>query len=488
MNVREQGTHPMPLSRISRLLLAALALSAAAPASAIPAFARKYGTSCLTCHTVYPRLTPFGEAFRRDGYRFPGVDADYVKQETVALGQEANKKTFPNTVWPASLPISVPISIGTNGQAFFYPDTKASVPRNNNGTQLNLDDLVAEGHLWAGAALSDTLTLWAEITLSSDGVDVEHAQVLLDDLVGAKHAVNLVVGRGFPTLTSFGPHSSYLGDSRLTVSPVTGIYGLSGDPFSLSDNYNGAELNGVLGAGRFDWSAGVSTGKNSFSGGTHFNAENAYAHVGTKFGGMRLDGEGSQGPKDSMKPWAEDAATVDVFAYHSREYFDVPGAASPTPTGDTSLTLGAAVRGQLGSTELDLGAYTQSHQRATATLDKVTSDVEFAELSCVLYPWMVPAVRLERIGLRPTGGTNVSDVHLMPGIAFLVRPNLKAVLVANLEFANGFPTDAGGGLLPWDGGNADWGNLVATPKDPTAAPSTKLSEFQSFGLFLAWAI
>ena len=43
---------------------------------AIPAFARRYETSCQTCHVAFPRLTPFGEAFRRNGYRFPdGGDA-----------------------------------------------------------------------------------------------------------------------------------------------------------------------------------------------------------------------------------------------------------------------------------------------------------------------------------------------------------------------------------------------------------------------------
>src|SRR5512144_1168218 len=194
----------LPAASASRLTLAALALVLAAPARAIPAFARKYGTSCLTCHTVYPKLTPFGEAFRRNGFRFPGVDSDYVKQDTVALGQEANKKTFPRSVWPASIPASVPIALGVNGQGVAYPDKQASVPRQNAGTQLSLDDLVAEGHLWAGASLDDTITLWGELTFSPDGVEVEHAQVLLNDLAGPKHAFNVVVGRGFPTLTSFG--------------------------------------------------------------------------------------------------------------------------------------------------------------------------------------------------------------------------------------------------------------------------------------------
>jgi hypothetical protein len=476
---------------ISPRQLAAVAVLLAIPAvaTAIPAFARKYETSCLTCHTVYPKLTPFGEAFRRNGYRFPGVDSDYVKQGTVALGQEANKKTFPKSVWPATIPISSALAVGANGQAFAYPDKSASVPRANDDVRFSLDDLVKEGHLWAGASLDDKVTLWAELTLAADGADVEHAQVLLNDLVGPKHAVNLVVGRGFPTLTSFGPHSSYLGDSLLTLAPVTGIYGLSTDPFTLVDNYNGAELTGVLG-GQLDWSAGVSAGKNAFGG--RVNSENGWGHLGYKLGGMRLDGEGSQGPKDAMKPWAETAVTVDLFAFHSREILSGPSASPFTSvTGDTSLTLGAAARGQLGSTELNAGFYTQKHDRGwtdlATDLSTVRANVAFAELSYVVFPWMVPAVRVERIDLRPSGGSNVNDLHVMPGVAFLLRANVKAVLVANIERASGFPVDATGAGLAWDGGNADWGNLVAVPKDP-AAPDAKLTEIESIALFLAWAM
>ena len=472
--------------RTLALRLSVLAALASPPseAGAIPAFARKYETSCLTCHSVYPRLTPFGEAFRRNGYRFPGVDSDYTKQPTVAMGQEANKKTFPKSVWPSWIPASVPLAIGVNGQAFFHPDKSASVPRQNDGAQFVLDDLVAEGHLWAGAALDDTVTLWAELTFSPEGVDVEHAQLLLNDLLGPKHVVNAVVGRGFPTLTSFGPHSSYLGDARITTVPLTGIYGLSTDPFTLVDNYNGLEVTGVLG-GQADYSAGVSTGKNTL--GTQFNSENWYAHVGYKLGGLRLDGEGVQGPKDAMKPWAEDAVTIDAFVYHSREYFATPDVTPETPTGDTSFTVGGAVRFQLASLELDAGVYDQKHDRGTAALGTVHADVEWAELSYVLFPWMVPAVRVERIGLRPSGGPDVSDLHVMPGVAFLLRANVKAVLVGNIETARGFPVNGAGEPIPWGGGNGDTGGFVMAPRD-TATATSHSSEFESIVLFLAWAM
>lgn len=470
-----------------QLLASAVLLAAPLAASAIPAFARKYETSCLTCHSVYPRLNPFGEAFRRNGYRFPGVDSDYVKMPAVPLGQEANKKTFPSTGWPASLPGGSVLAIGANGQAAAYPQKSATIPRENHGARFSLDDLVAEGHVWAGAALDDSITLWAELTFAGTA-DVEHAQVLFNDLLGPRHAVNLVVGRGFPTLTSFGPHSSYLGDSRLTNLPVTGIYGLSADPFQLVDNSNAVEATGVL-AGHADWSAGVSAGKNAFGG--HVGSENVWGHVGYKVGGLRLDGEGSQGPKDALRPWAEDAVTVDLFAYHSREVLGGAGVTFGDVTSDSSRTLGAAVRAQLGSAELDVAFYGQHHDRgwspATGELASLNANVTSAELSYVVFPWLVPALRLERIGLRPAGGSSVSDFHVMPGIAFLVRANVKAVLVGNWERTNGFPVGPDGSGLAWDGGGSDVGALVAAPKDP-ASPGGKQTELESIGLFFAWAM
>ena len=40
-------------------------------ASAIPAFARLYATSCMTCHIDFPKLNDFGKAFKDAGFQFP---------------------------------------------------------------------------------------------------------------------------------------------------------------------------------------------------------------------------------------------------------------------------------------------------------------------------------------------------------------------------------------------------------------------------------
>lgn len=43
---------------------------AAAPAHALPAFARKYGMKCTACHESWPVLNAVGRAFRDNGFRF----------------------------------------------------------------------------------------------------------------------------------------------------------------------------------------------------------------------------------------------------------------------------------------------------------------------------------------------------------------------------------------------------------------------------------
>jgi hypothetical protein len=49
------------------------------PSEAIPAFARKYGVKCYSCHTIPPALNKTGYMFKRLGYRMPPDDMDGTK-------------------------------------------------------------------------------------------------------------------------------------------------------------------------------------------------------------------------------------------------------------------------------------------------------------------------------------------------------------------------------------------------------------------------
>ena len=62
-------------------ILAAFGYAALAPqpAQAIPAFARKFGVKCYTCHTIPPALNKTGYMFKRLGYRLPPDEMDGTK-------------------------------------------------------------------------------------------------------------------------------------------------------------------------------------------------------------------------------------------------------------------------------------------------------------------------------------------------------------------------------------------------------------------------
>jgi hypothetical protein len=409
------------------VLLATLAY--ARVAFAIPAFARKYETSCLTCHTIYPKLNPFGEAFRRNGYRFPGVDSDYVKQRVIALGQEAQKVAFPNAVWPGTLPGDAPLSFGFNGQAVVHPDRNSGGAQTDHGSLFSMQNLVAEGHVWAGGSFDDTITFFAQLTVS-DNASLEEARVLFNDLLGPAHAVNVVVGRGPAALTSFGPHSSYLNDTLLPVVPVTALFGATSAPFNIGDHYNGVEVNGVL-LGSVNYALGATAGANLDVRPT----DNFYAHLGYKLGGLSLDGIGSS--EATTTPWAENALTLDLFTYRSASHFTT--AADALVHQDTALTLGGSLRAQWGGLELNAGILKESHDHASADNSSVVLLSQYDELSYVVFPWLVPAVRLEYTRLTPDGGAPLYDCRLMPGIAALIRANIKVTVMAQIEWAEGAP-------------------------------------------------
>lgn len=451
---------------ILQIIIVATVAGVAAPAWAVPAFARKYKTSCVTCHTIFPKLTPFGEQFRRNGYRFPGVDGDATKAEPIPLGAEETKQLFPDAVWPGTLSPFPPIAVAFNGQAIFHPDRNSSAGVADNKAVVNLDTLIEEAHLWAAGSLDDTITFYAELTAAEGGLEVETASLFFNDLVGPAHAVNLAVGRRVGNFTSFQPHGSYFADNMITTIPVTGLFGATSDPFAFTDNHNGIEVNGVV-SDRFNYAVGLAAGTNVDA----RNSANIFAHAGYKLGGSTLDGEHTDNiPQDLQH---EVAVTVDAFAYRAISRFE-DASDPPVLTKDTSSTFGGAVRAQRSELELDVGAFVQTDDHVTSTSPSTTTLSEWNEIAYLVHPWLAIGGRVEYLRVTPDGADAVSDLRIVPGVAALVRPNLKLTLTASLEQATGSP-DAGWGAA----------DLSAAPADPTSNVSMEIEavELQVFAAF-----
>ncbi|MDO8461693.1 MAG: hypothetical protein Q7S98_02415 [Deltaproteobacteria bacterium] len=64
------------------LSFAFLSVGISKDAHAVAQWARKYNVNCQTCHTAFPRLSYFGEQFKRNGYQMPETqDGDETKKK-----------------------------------------------------------------------------------------------------------------------------------------------------------------------------------------------------------------------------------------------------------------------------------------------------------------------------------------------------------------------------------------------------------------------
>lgn len=429
-------------------------LATARVAGAVPAFARKYKTGCVTCHTIFPKLNPFGEQFRRNGFRFPGVDSDNIKAEPIPLGTDESKKMFPDQQWPGFLSPFPPIALGFNGQAIVHPDKNSSGGAADGNAVFNMDTVVEEAHLWMAGNFDDSITFFGELTASSDGIEVENAAVYFNDLIGPAHAVNVFVGKRIGSYTSFQPHASYFADLMIPAVPVAGLYGATSDPFAFNDNHNGIEVNGILG-GTFNYSAGLAAGTNVDT----RNSANIYGHIGYKLGGSTLDGESTGGVAQDLEH--EESLTIDAFAYRSISRF-MDGAMTPVLTKDVGVTFGGSIRAQMAELELDSGLFYQSDDHVAAGAPTTNTLSQWNEVSYLLYPWLAVGARLEYLRVAQDGASAVSDLKIMPGAAALIRPNLKLILTVPVEQASGTP--------------GDWtvAGLYAAPPDATSNVSLEI--------------
>ena len=78
--------------------------------------------------------------------------------------------------------------------------------------------------------------------------------------------------------------------------------------------------------------------------------------------------------------------------------------------------------------------------------------VWFAELDYVVFPWLLPGIRFESwtsetpdIGSTGNAVVSYTETQIVPGIVFLIRPNVKATLRASFA-GKGFVNYTGGAL------------------------------------------
>jgi hypothetical protein len=308
-----------------------LALLNAPSADAVPAFARKYETSCQTCHVGFPKLNPFGEAFRLNGYRLPKETEDQIKIKPVSLGADAYKKLWPKAIYPSDLPGQVPLAFNVKMASVYASSLDA------NGRSLTKNDFQfpQEANLFGGGTLGEHMSFlgevtWAEKPDGSSGTELERAHLQIGPF--RDHLINFKLGK-FATDLADGFHEMWLStdngvDTLFGFNPIgpNGGSELSDTGgISFPGNVKGIEMYGV-GAHRFFYTVGAVNGLGPSPGGnTDANAhKDVYARVDYKFGGMGLDGD-TTGLVLPPENWRERSLRVGVLGYSGNgKGFDVP--------------------------------------------------------------------------------------------------------------------------------------------------------------------
>jgi hypothetical protein len=306
----------------------------ASNACAIPAFSRQHKTECTTCHTIYPELNEYGEAFLKNGYVYtgktqldkdsegtagterPGSETD-ARNEKSGQPQERRGKVNEG-IWLTGIPELIPISL-TATLDLAYDDHPA------NGDKLDLSTRAIV--LNAGGAFRDKAGFFITYTAYSQNdssqsfgkLPVNNTPDIGELFLVWRHLfatpINIKAGRFEPKL------SLWKSKDNVTVSPLaTGAYSVGGSQFRLDAPEDGLEANAVIG-NRLFAAAGVVNRKGQ-------NTKEGYGHLSYKFGGADFLGNEPTIDLDSDSIWDYLSATVGAYGYYGRN------ANTVTNTGD----------------------------------------------------------------------------------------------------------------------------------------------------------
>lgn len=339
----------------SKYLLLALAplalpLFCVNKADAIPAFSREHNTECTTCHTVYPELNEYGEAFLKNGFVWTknklqekeapkaiprkkaaggggtaeikgegdpelleklkasakGDDGADVMDESPEEKTPSSKKSEP--LWLAGLPEKLPLSVTATLNATYdeHPVDKDKLDLSSRALSL-----------LAGGVFRDKISFYAKYNLYAQGAfdpavsntpsntnpDIEEVYIVWRKALDTP--INLKVGRFRPTL------SLWKKNNKITVSDfATTSYRIGNSLFALESAEDALEANAVLGNRLFV--AGGVVDRNGQ------DTKEGYGHISFKIGGSDFLGKEPEVDLEQESMWDYFSLTVAGYGYVGR--------------------------------------------------------------------------------------------------------------------------------------------------------------------------
>jgi len=432
------------------LLVSIAVISKTTPVQAIPAFARKYQTSCQTCHIVFPKLNAFGEAFRLRGYRMPGETEEMVKQPPVSLGSPAYKKLWPRAVWPGETASYVPLAVNIE----MADVNTSSLNEDGTATSVKNDLQFPKEMAFLGAGtLGEHVSYWTEAVLGEEpdgsvGVEIEQARMGFDSPFGAEDLFHFRIGKFQPNLVDGLRGGIFVStdasiDSLFAYNPIginggTGLGETTPSAIPIPASVRGIEGYGII-KHQVLWVAGLANGigpspAGNFDGN---NAKDVYARLDYKVGGMDLDGDTGGKPVPD-KNWRDNSLRLGIFTYRgdaSHIEFPLTDESGVETNIQDVHFLRTGVYANAYFQDLNVfGAYLHGTDNlrlvdpaTSAQLSVVNPNFHalFTQADYVIYPWLQTAFRYET--LTPADRSVPSLRAGVVNVSALVRANVKVM-------------------------------------------------------------
>ena len=393
-------------------------------AHAIPVFARKYKTSCQTCHVAFPRLNAFGEAFRRNGYQFPQIDEGYVKEEPLPLGTPAWKKVWPEGIWPGQIPAMVPIALRV--ESSYRYDDRSEVT--HDFTFPN------ELELLTGGTFGEDISFYGEIALFEEGDTGKVGRLFLqfDNLFDSKlpkHLLNLRIGQFEPAAVPFPSQR------RLTFTNyLFNSFKVGKNNFQFSSAQKGLEVKGII-KSRLEHALGIVNGNgagakdestDSFD---NNSKKDIYIRLGYKIGGIGLDGTTDVEIEDegllNQVGLTENSIKFGTFGYLGENSIKYSG----MDFNEKFYRYGFDLDGYYQNINLFGAILLGRDDNPSGNLKEVEVTAYLVEANYLFLPWLIGILRYEETNLNP----GYKRGQVIPNLTLLIRANLKCILEAQIS-------------------------------------------------------
>ena len=439
------------LRKLYLLALAALVLGSALvtweEAGAIPPFARKYQTSCSTCHVMFPKLNAFGDAYRLNAYQIPAPEGDepYIKDKPLQIEAPAWKELWPQAIWPGTIPGMPPIGVRFISDFQWTQEETKDFSTNF--------EFPHEIEVLFGGTFGSDLGFFGQVEFKNpDKVALQQGFMKFQDpltnlgLPVPERAFNLWVGKldqnllpSYRNFTRVGRVHPLWGNKRLSdlklTNPVTGASKSFNSGYRSQDFQPGVEVNGIL-FQRFGYAFGFTQGQKDEV--TDKNDhKDFYYTVRMKLWGRGLDGslpgEGLTIAAPPTGGWVDNSLQIEHFGYFGK----FPVQAKPRIE-DEFDRFGVALRGSYQNLDLAVGYVWGHHDRpwAPASLRGADYRSPFVKAEYMFLPWLMGLLKWEMLEVdRPSdlvaqGFTrgSLDQTRWLPGVAFLIRANVRLVV------------------------------------------------------------